>query len=118
MGIYVDIKTKSGIFRVKKPVGRIGAIHFGIITKYVTGGGEEDSLSPAQREAIGEGFIEWSDKVLPKIFISHTPNGETVAKQDFKVEDITGEDQFAIFTALLSLVEANEGDNFFQVINS
>lgn len=114
MSIYVDIKTKSGVFRVRKPMGRIGAIHFGVITKYMSGSGGEEEMSPAQRAALGEGFIEWSEKVLPKILISYTPEGGEVIN-DCKVDDITGEDQFAIFTAMMSIIEVSE--DYFQIIS-
>lgn len=112
--IYIDIKTKSGIFKVRKPLGRIGAIHFGIVTKYIQGERGEEELSPAQREAMGEGYIEWAEKVLPKIFVSFTPTGSVEPDASFKSEDMTGEDQFAIFAALLSLIEAS--DDYFQIV--
>lgn len=114
MSIYVDVKTKTGVFRVRKPMGRIGAIHFGIITKYMSGGSDGEAMSPAQREALGDGFIEWSEKVLPKILVSFTAEGkETVS--DYKVDDVTGEDQFAIFTAMMSLIEVSE--DYFQIVS-
>lgn len=116
MSIYVDIKTKSGIFRVKKPLGRIGAIHFGIITKYITESPEEGVMSPAQKEALGDGYVEWAEKVLPKIFTSFTPVGQTEPDVDFKAEDMTGEDQFAVFSGLMTLIEVSE--DYFQVIKS
>lgn len=112
--IYVDIKTKSGVFRVRKPMGRIGAIHFGIITKYMTGGAAGEQMSPAQREALGEGFIEWSEKVLPKIIVAYTPEGKEIINE-YKIDDITGEDQFAIFTAMISLIEVSE--DYFQIVS-
>ncbi len=115
MVIYIDIKTKSGVYRVRKPLGRIGAMHFGIITKYLSGGDAGEEMSPAQRESMGEGFIEWSEKILPKILISYTPEGQpTIDKYDS--EEITGEDQFAIFSAMMSLIEVS--DDYFQVIKS
>lgn len=113
MSIYVDIKTKSGIFRVKKPMGRIGAIHFGIITKHMAGGVEGEEMSPAQRTELGEGFMEWAEKVLPKILISFKPNDAELI-ENYKVDDISGEDQFAIFTAMMSLIEVSE--DYFQII--
>lgn len=116
MSIYIDVKTKSGIFRVKKPLGRIGAIHFGIITKYVSGGAEDGTMSPAQREGLGEGYIEWAEKVLPKIFTSFTPEGQTEPDAAFKAEDMTGEDQFAVFSAMMSLIEVSE--EYFQIVKS
>lgn len=115
MTIYVDIKTKSGVYRVKKPLGRIGAIHFGIITKHLSSGSKEEEISPAQRESIGDGFIEWTEKVLPKIIISYTPNDQPVIDK-YNPEDITGEDQFAIFSAMMSLIEVSE--DYFQIIKS
>ena len=116
MSIYVDIKTKSGMFRVKKPLGRIGAIHFGIITKYISGSETDGTMSPAQREGLGEGYIEWCEKVLPKIFTSFIPDGNAEPDAGFKTEDMTGEDQFAIFSAMMSLIEVSE--DYFQIIKS
>jgi hypothetical protein len=113
-GIYVDIKTKSGVFRVKKPVGRIGAIHFGIITKYIQGG-DSAEISPAQRAGLGDGFTEWSAKVFPQIFTSFTEEGQAVASTEVHAEDVSGEDQFAIFSALMSLIEVSQ--DYFQIIN-
>jgi hypothetical protein len=115
MSIYVDVKTKAGIFRVRKPLGRIGAIHFGIITKYVSSS-EDGTMSPAQKEAMGEGYIEWAEKVLPKIFVAFTPEGQTEPDAEFKAEDMTGEDQFALFSAMMSLIEVSE--DYFQIIKS
>lgn len=115
--IYIDIKTVKGIYRVRKPLGRIGAIHFGILTKYIHGDNKEETMSPAQREAIGDGYIEWTEKVLPKIFVSFTPVGQTEPDPAVKVDDMTGEDQFAIFAALLSLIETGEeGSDYFQIV--
>ncbi len=114
MSIYVDIKTKSGIFRVRKPMGRIGAIHFGIITKHMSGGVAGEEMSPAQREALGDGFMEWGEKVLPKVLVSFTPEGGEVIN-DYKIDDVSGEDQFAIFTALMSLIEVSE--DYFQIVS-
>ena len=111
--IYVDVKTKRGIFRVKKPLGRMGAIHFGIITKYIQGGNSEE-MSPAQRAGLGEGLIEWSAKVFPQIFVSFTPEGQATADGETKAEDVDGEDQFAIFSALMSLIEVSQ--DYFQIV--
>lgn len=113
-GIYIDIKTKSGVFRVRKPLGRIGAIHFGIITKYIQGGSGEE-LSPSQRAGLSDGYVEWSTKVFPHIFVSFTPDGQTTADAETKIDDITGEDQFAIFTAIMSLIEVSQ--DYFQIVN-
>jgi hypothetical protein len=113
-GIYVDIKTKSGVFRVKKPLGRVGAIHFGIITKYIQGG-DSTELSPSQRAGLGDGFTEWSIKVFPQLFTSFTPEGQSIADPEVRVDDVSGEDQFAIFSALMSLIEVSQ--DYFQIVN-
>ena len=55
-------------------------------------------------------------KVLPKIFVSFTPDGQTEPDAEFKAEDMTGEDQFALFSAMMSLIEVSE--DYFQVIKS
>jgi len=114
------------------PMGRIGAIHFAILTKYMDGNqteltledkaklesGEKPDAKPMTSEMkanISEAFIEWSGKVLPQILVGFTPEGAPEENLAIKIDDVTGEDQFAIFMALLEQLEV--GDEFFRVVN-
>jgi hypothetical protein len=129
--IYIKLEVKSGIYRVRMPMGRIGAIHFSILTKYMDNGQAELTLAdkaalaegtpvadkpmtPEMRSCITEAFLEWSGKVLPHILVGYTPVGTTEENLEIKVDDILGEDQFAIFMALLEQLEV--GDTFFRII--
>jgi hypothetical protein len=106
MSIYKKIETGNGVYTVKTPLGRIGAIHFGIISKCVPGdmSDGDDTLSPAAQEKLYEGFLEWSQKVLPNI----------ITEGPFKYDEMPGEDQYAIFIALFSTLNI-KGD-FFRIV--
>ena len=127
--LYIKIKVKSGIYRIRMPMGRTGAIHFAIITKYLDDGNQEVTLedkaameegktikktmSPMQKAALSEAFIEWSGKVLPQILVGFTKPDAT-EEIAIKIDDVSGEDQFAIFAALLEQLEVD--DEFFRVV--
>lgn len=103
--MYTQIETNNGIYKVRNPVGRIGAIHFGIITKSTpTDGGDSEQLSPGAMNKLTEGFEEWSVKVLPHIIV----------EGPFKYEEMPGEDQYAIFLAMFSLIKV--GKEFFRIV--
>ena len=128
--IYIKIKVKSGIYRVRIPTGRAGALHFGILTKYMDDGQQEITLadkaameagepiekkrmSPEMKTNMAEAFIEWSSKVLPQILVGFTKEG-TTEEVPLKVDDVSGQDQYAIFMAMLEQLDV--GDEFFRII--
>lgn len=113
--IYLNIETISGVYKIRKPMGRMGALHFGIITKFMPANkkAEGDPMSPAEQERIGQGFEEWSMKVLPNLLVSFTPKNAP-EPTNITVEDMTGEDQYSMFLAVCSTMEASE--NFFRIV--
>ena len=127
--IYIKIETVKGIYRVRNPMGRMGAIHFGIVTKYLDGGEEPTiaekaaleageklpakKMSPMQRANLAEALIEWTQKVLPNILVGFTPK-DSPDEVPIKVDEIKGEEQAAIFYALLE--DITVGDEYFRII--
>jgi len=113
--LYYDIETASGVFKIRKPMGRMGALHFGIITKYMPANKkkEGDPMSPMEQERIGQGFEEWAQRVLPQILVSFTPK-DAQPLPSITIEDVSGEDQYALFLAVCSTMEVTE--TFFRVI--
>lgn len=104
--IQYEIETKSGIYKVNKPLGIVGTKHFGIIGQYIpTDIPDNGALSPAQKKSMFEGFEIWAKVVLPKIWSSDN---------EVPVEEMTGEDQYAIFIALTSDLEVSE--ELFRII--
>lgn len=116
MALYYDFETESGVYKVKRPMGRIGAIHFGIITKYMPANKKEKDapLSPMEQERIADGFEVWAAKVLPNILVSFTPKGAPTPNATVTIDDMSGEDQYAMFIAVSSQLEVSE--SFFRLI--
>jgi len=106
----MKVQTPSGVYEVKRPVGRIGARHMALMTKLSAASGITDveNLDPdAAREvtgALANVFEEWSTSVLKHILVSG-PHG---------YDDMPGEDQYAVFLALMSEFEVK--DDFFRVV--
>jgi len=107
----MKIKTPSGVYEVKRPVGRIGARHMALVTKLisqsgVTPGEEVDAAALSELTAgMSNIFEEWSTGVLKHILVSG-PHG---------YDDMPGEDQYAVFLALMSEFEVKD-EEFFQVV--
>ena len=116
MALYYNIETSTGVFKVRNPMGRMGTLHFGIITKYMPANkkAEGDPVSPLEQERIGQGFEEWAQKVLPNLLVSFTPKGSEVTKEPITIDDVEGGDQYAIFLAICSTIE--KSDNFFRIL--
>lgn len=114
--LYYNIETASGVYKLRKPMGRIGSIHFGIITKYLPSQkkAEGDPLSPMEQERIGQGFEEWATRVLKELLVSFTPKDSTTPIEPLTVDDVSGEDQYALFLAICSTMEMSE--SFFRIL--
>lgn len=114
--IYINIETASGVFKIRKPMGRMGALHFGIITKYMPANKkkEGDPMSPMEQERIGQGFEEWATKVLPNLLVSYTPKDAASPVDTLTIDDVSGEDQYALFLAICSTMETS--DSFFRIV--
>lgn len=106
----ITIETSNGTYVVRKPSGRIGAIHFSILQSCAPSGATDENgdviLSQADHERITDGFVKWSTSVLRQIL--------NEKKSDFKYEEMPGEDQYAIFMAMME--DVNIGDEFFRVV--
>lgn len=101
------VATPNGEYVVKRPTGRAGVIHFTLVTKSIPSTTDEDGkviISPADQERFTAAFEEWTEKVLPQIFIEG-PNG-------IKVDEMPGEDQYALFLAMFSTVNLSHKDLF------
>lgn len=98
------VKTPNGIYTIKKPTGRWGALHYAIMTK--TAPSDSEKLSEADIERMSKAFEEWSIKVLPHLIVDgpHT------------YDDMPGEDQFAIFNAVLLVTSPSGSDELFQIV--
>lgn len=100
------VKTPSGEYTVKRPVGRAGVTHFTLVSKSIpttidpeTG---ETVVSPADQERFEKAFLDWTEKVLPAIFV----DGPT------SLQEMPGEDQYALFLAMFTTVNLGGSDLF------
>lgn len=104
--IRYEIETAGGVYKINKPLGQVGSKHFGIIGRYIpTNIPDNGEMSPAQKESMFEGYELWSKLVLPKIYC---------AENSVPLEEMTGEDQYAIFIALTSDLKVSE--DLFRII--
>lgn len=101
-----NIETPNGIYTVKRPVGRAGVIHFTLVSKSIpttidpeTG---ETIVSPGDQERFVDAFVEWTTKVLPAIYVSGP----------VPIDEMPGEDQYALFLAMFSTVNLGGSDLF------
>lgn len=100
-----DIQTPSGIYKVKRPVGRYGAKHFSLLAKSMPAGTDEDGkpmVSPGDQDRFSDVFVEWSAVILPSVLVSGP----------YKYEEMPGEDQYGIFLALFQIMNMGEGELF------
>jgi len=103
------IATASGVWTVRKPMGRIGAMHFAILSKSMPTSSSKDEdgnveISPADIERQSQGFLEWTATVLPKIIIDGP----------CKYDQMAGEDQYGLYFAMLEVV--NVGEKLFRFV--
>lgn len=100
------VMTPNGEYIVKRPVGRAGVIHFTLVSKSIPSTTDPETgeviVSPADQERFVQAFEDWSAKVLPEIFVEGpVPSAK----------DMPGEDQYALFLAMFSIVNL-QGDLF------
>jgi len=99
----MKIEVGDKVYEVKKPIGRLGAIHFATIAKVAPDiqVNEDGSLKPSSMERIADAFLEWREKVLKHIVSEN-------------IEEMEGVDQFGIFIALISETEVSK--DLFRII--
>jgi hypothetical protein len=117
------IETANGVYKLKRPVGRIGMIHFSIMSKLESHSSEKDKngnviLSPADQDRLEKAPVEWAEKVLKNILVPNESylieideNG-TEKKIGITYDDIPGEDQYLLFVAVSSKTNVDEEEPF------
>jgi hypothetical protein len=103
--LFYSIETPNGVYKVKRPVGRVGVIHFTLVTKSIPTRVDEDGntvLTPDDQARFTAAFAEWTEKVLPAIYV----------EGPVPVTEMPGEDQYALFLAMFSTVNLNRQDLF------
>lgn len=109
MSNIMKIEVNGTLYHIKRPCGRVGAKHFGIITKAIPsvapGTAPEDTImSERDQERMSEAFEAWAIQVLPNLLLPDLN----------KYENIPGEDQYGIFMAMLEDIKLC--DDFFRVV--
>jgi len=116
MGIaQIKVEISSGLYTLKKPVGRLGAKQFAILTNAspthapeVKKSSKKDKtyvMSDKDKENMTHAFQEWSEFILPGIFVDGPD----------KPDEMSGEDQFALFTAVMDQLTLGD-DNLFRIV--
>lgn len=104
--LVYKVETPSGVYTVKRPVGRVGIAHFTLVSKSIPTTKDPETgkviISPADQDRFEKAFVDWTEKVLPSIYIS----GPT------SLEDMPGEDQYALFLAMFTTVNISGSDLF------
>lgn len=102
----LKIETGNDIYEIEKPRGKLGALHFRLLTKAMPKSTIEENgeqvVSPADQERMQEVFEQWLDQVLPNILISHV------------YDDVPGEDQWVIFLASFNTMNVRQ--DLFRLI--
>lgn len=100
--LYINIETVNGVYKIRKPSGMIGSIHFSIISK--NGANMSGEMSEADIDRMFESFEVWSNKVLKNLTI----------EGPFTYDNMPGEDQYAIYLAMTGAIKLS--DEVFRVI--
>jgi hypothetical protein len=105
--LIYNVETPSGVYTVKRPGGRVGVIHFTLVSKAMPSGQKDPETgelvtSPADQDRLEKSFMEWTEKVLPAIYV----DGPT------SLQDMPGEDQYALFLAMFTTVNVGGRDLF------
>ena len=123
MSKTLKIQTASGIYEVKKPGGMLGTKSMVMISEIAMADGlmkmpgpeEDQSLVEKVQEhnnkvtmkKAEEVFMKWAPVVIPDILV--TLDGGPIT-----YDDVSGEDQLAIFLAVSS--EMRMSEDFFRVV--
>ena len=105
-----NIETANGKYVIRRPVGRAGARHFALMQKCMPSYIDEETGKPmfteADKERMSEAFEAWTGLVLPAIII----------EGPFVPEEMPGEDQYAIFAAILQTTISGIGPELFRIV--
>lgn len=109
--LQYKIETANGVYVIRRPMGRAGARHFALMQKCMPSYVDEETGTPvfseADKERMGEAFETWCGLVLPSILIDGP----------FKPDEMPGEDQYAMFAALLQTTISGVGPELFRIID-
>ncbi len=104
-----QIEVAGGIYTIRKPIGRIGAKHFAIITKMAPSRNyideDDPAMSPADMDRLGIVFELWATEILPHILIDGP----------YKYDEMPGEDQFGLFMAVMDEM-GGDGKPLFRIV--
>jgi hypothetical protein len=103
------IETGSGVYTIKRPSGKAGALHFSMLAKTIPTARDEDGnpvLSPADQERFATVFQDWSEKILPMLWVDGP----------CKYDEMPGEDQYAIFLAMFSVMNMGGSGELFRIV--
>lgn len=102
----IKVETANEIYELKKPTGKLGALHFRLLTKGMPKSTLEENgqqmISPLDQERMQEVYEQWVDQVLPQIIISH------------EYDDIPGEDQWILYLACYNTI--NVRSDLFRLV--
>ena len=100
----VRVETANDTYELAKPTGKLGALHFRLITKAMPKSvdPETDDVSPADQDRAQEVFEQWIAEVLPNILVSHT------------YDDVPGEDQWLLFLASFNTMNVRK--DLFRIV--
>ena len=100
----IKILTANDEYELDKPKGKLGALHFRLVTKAMPKSvdAETGEVSPADQDRAQEVFDQWLAEVLPHILISHD------------IDDVPGEDQWILFLASFNTM--NVSKNLFRLV--
>jgi len=106
-GLVVTVKTDNGEYQLWKPKGQIGVKHMGIMLKFarIANDAEKTGMEIIEDDRIVDLYEEWCTKVLPHIIL----------KSPFQsFDDIPYDDQFAIFTKMVTEFNMEMPEESFQ----
>ena len=100
----IKVETGNAIYELMKPKGKLGALHFRLITKAMPKSidPETNDISPADQDRRQEVFEQWIAEVLPEILISHD------------IDDLPGEDQWLLFLASFNTMNVRK--DLFRIV--
>lgn len=104
------VEVSTGVYTIRKPIGRIGAKHFAILSRMVPArdmdGDDPYVMSPADMDRLGSTFEMWAAEVLPHIIVDGP----------CKYDEMPGEDQFGLFMAVMEDMGGDGKKPLFRVV--
>lgn len=108
----IKVEVKSGIYELLKPVGKLGAKNFAVLSSAVSTSQPEPGAngvmlpSPKDHDKIMNAFMTWTEDILPQILISG-PN---------TYEKMNGNEQWGLFGACLANMDGDASEDVFKIV--